>query len=44
MNNAISKILPTENNGETINVIVEIQKGSKNKYELDKGKPPAKPF
>lgn len=36
MNNAISKILPTENNGETINVIVEIQKGSKNKYELDK--------
>lgn len=34
--NAIDRIQPTSNNGETINVIVEIQKGSKNKYELDK--------
>ncbi len=35
MLNILSKINPTTKDGN-INVIVEIQKGSKNKYELDK--------
>ncbi len=34
--NILDKIKPWANEGETINVIVEIQKGSKNKYEFDK--------
>lgn len=35
MKNAIASIKPLNDDG-TINVIIEIQKGSKNKYELDK--------
>lgn len=34
--NILDKIKPWASEGETINVIVEIQKGSKNKYEFDK--------
>ena len=34
--NILDKIKPWATEGETINVIVEIQKGSKNKYEFDK--------
>ena len=34
--NILNKIKPIEIDGETINVIIEIQKGSKNKYEFDK--------
>ncbi len=34
--NIIDKIKPINVDSETINVIVEIQKGSKNKYEFDK--------
>jgi inorganic pyrophosphatase len=35
MNEILSKITPINSDG-SINVIIEIQKGSKNKYELDK--------
>lgn len=35
MNNVLAKLLPI-NSDETINLIIEIEKGSKNKYELDK--------
>lgn len=35
MKNILSSIKPKNKNG-TINVIIEIEKGSKNKYELDK--------
>ena len=34
--NILDKIKAIAKDGETINVIVEIQKGSKNKYEFDK--------
>ncbi len=34
--NILDKITPWASEGETINVIIEIQKGSKNKYEFDK--------
>ena len=34
--NILDKIKPWATEGETINVIVEIQKGSKNKYEFYK--------
>ncbi len=34
--NILNKINPIEVDGEIINVIIEIQKGSKNKYEFDK--------
>ncbi len=34
--NILDKIKPWAKENETINVIVEIQKGSKNKYEFDK--------
>lgn len=35
MKEALSKIIPLKDNGN-INVLIEIQKGSKNKYELNK--------